>query len=97
MSSTGGVEDKVYVGIFTPAFSYPSSWSHTAIVKAALTDLGLKEDECEFLRQDNDKLACVIRNNNSMFGTVGTIFAYCDIYNINTRFTQSRTKFQQYK
>lgn len=65
MSSTGGVEGgKLHVGIFTHAYSYPASQSYNLIVKQALADLGLQEDECEFLKQDNDKLACVIKNTS---------------------------------
>jgi hypothetical protein len=67
MTSSPGVEGKVHVGIFTPAFSYPASLSYTATVSAVLADLGLQEDDCEFMKQDNDKLACVIKNNSMSF------------------------------
>ncbi len=64
--SMSGVEGKLQVGIFTHAYSYPASLSYAATVQQALTDLGLQEDECEFLnfQQDSDKLACVIKNNS---------------------------------
>lgn len=60
------MEGKVLVGIFTPAFSYPASLSYAATIKAALADLGLQEDECDFLKQENGRLSCIIKNN-SMF------------------------------
>jgi len=64
MAGYGGVvEGKVLVGIFTPAFSYPSTLSYPATIKAALADLGLQEDECEFMKQENGRLSCIIKNN----------------------------------
>lgn len=54
----------VVVGIFVPAFTYPAPLSHQAIVNAALEDFGLDVDACEFMRPDNDKIACVLKNSS---------------------------------
>lgn len=54
----------VLVGIFTPAFAYPATLSYQDIVNATLEDLGMTEGDCEFLKQDEDKISCVIKNNS---------------------------------
>lgn len=77
MSSTGGVEGKLYVGIFTPAFTYPASLSYARIVKATLAELELQEEDCEFLKQDNDKIACVIKNNSMFISHDAIINTWC--------------------